>query len=126
MHPENYHFTKEHEWINLEGDKGTVGITDYAQKQLGDIVFVELPSEGDTVQKGKPFGVVESVKSVSDLYAPLTGRVARVNTRLTDEPELVNQDPYGEGWLIVVEVTDPAEAEGLMSLAEYESLTGKS
>lgn len=125
MHPENYLFTKEHEWIHLEGDKGTVGITDYAQKQLGDIVYVELPKEGGMVQAGKPFGVVESVKSVSDLYAPLSGRVVRVNARLSDEPELINHDPYGDGWMIVVEVTNPDEAQRLMSLAEYQSLVGE-
>lgn len=125
MHPENYHFTKEHEWIHLEGDKGTIGITDYAQKQLGDIVYVELPKEGEVVQAGKPFGTVESVKSVSDLYAPLSGRVTKVNARLNDEPELINRDPYGQGWMIEIEVTNPDEAQRLMSLAEYQSLVGE-
>jgi glycine cleavage system H protein len=120
--PEDLRYTREHEWIRVEGGEGVVGITDYAQQQLGDVVFVELPAVGTEVVRGRPFGVVESVKSVSDLYAPVSGRVVRVNQRLADAPELVNRDPYGEGWMIAVAVADPSEVEALLGAAEYRSL----
>jgi glycine cleavage system H protein len=118
--PEDLKYTKEHEWVLIEGGTATVGITDYAQDQLGDIVFVELPAVGDKVSKEDAFGVVESVKAVSDIYAPLSGKVIEVNDDLPDDPEMLNEDPYGDGWIIRIELTDPDEIEDLMTAAEYE------
>jgi len=118
--PEDLKYTKEHEWVLIEGGTATVGITDYAQDQLGDIVFVELPAVGDKVSKEDAFGVVESVKAVSDIYAPLSGKVIEVNDDLPDDPEMLNEDPYGDGWIIRIELTDPEEVEDLMTSAEYE------
>jgi len=118
--PEDLKYTKEHEWVLIEGGTATVGITDYAQDQLGDIVFVELPAVGDKVSKEDAFGVVESVKAVSDIYAPLSGKVIEVNDDLPDDPEMLNEDPYGDGWIIKIELTDPEEVEDLMTSAEYE------
>ncbi|BAS29446.1 glycine cleavage system protein GcvH [Limnochorda pilosa] len=117
--PEDLKYTDEHEWIRLEGNRATVGITDYAQDQLGDVVYVDLPSVGQQVKPGDGFAVVESVKSVSDVYAPLEGRVAQVNQSLADAPEKINQDPYGDGWIAVIEVADPAAVAGLMDAAAY-------
>ncbi|MBT9258405.1 MAG: glycine cleavage system protein GcvH [Clostridiales bacterium] len=117
--PSNLLYTEEHEWVLVEGKKARVGITDYAQDQLGDVVYVELPEPGTRIEKGKPFGVVESVKSVSDLYAPVTGTVLRVNESLVDEPEKVNQSPYDEGWMLEVELEDPEELEDLLSPQAY-------
>lgn len=124
MVPEDLRYTREHEWIRVEGGRGVVGITHYAQTQLGDVVYVELPPEGREVRAGEPFGVVESVKSVSDLYAPVSGRVVAVNPRLADAPELVNQDPYGEGWMIAVELSDPSELDRLLDAPGYRALIG--
>lgn len=118
--PDDLRYTKEHEWIRLEGNTATVGITDYAQDQLGDIVFVELPEEGEAVKSGETFGVVESTKSVSDLYAPIAGKVTASNDPLLDAPELINDDAYGEGWMIKLEVSDPSELESLLSAAAYQ------
>ena len=118
--PEELKYTKEHEWVLIEAGTATVGITDYAQDQLGDIVFVELPAVGDKVSKEDAFGVVESVKAVSDIYAPLSGKVIEVNDDLPDDPEMLNEDPYGDGWIIRIELTDPDEIEDLMTAAEYE------
>lgn len=118
--PEDLKYTKEHEWVLIEGGTATVGITDYAQDQLGDIVFVELPAVGDKVSKEDAFGVVESVKAVSDIYAPLSGKVIEVNDDLPDDPEMLNEDPYGDGWIIRIELTDPAEIEDLLTSVEYE------
>ncbi len=118
--PEELKYTKEHEWVLVEGNVATVGITDYAQDQLGDIVFVELPAIGDKVSKEDAFGVVESVKAVSDIYAPVSGKVVEVNDDLPDNPEMVNEDPYGDGWIIKIEMNDPEELQDLMSAAEYE------
>ena len=118
--PEELKYTKEHEWVLIEAGTATVGITDYAQDQLGDIVFVELPAVGDKVSKEDAFGVVESVKAVSDIYAPLSGKVIEVNDDLPDDPEMLNEDPYGDGWIIRIELTDPEEIEDLMTSAEYE------
>jgi glycine cleavage system H protein len=118
--PAGLKYTREHEWAKIEGDRARVGITAYAQEQLGDVVFVELPKVGAKVTAMKPFGVVESVKAVSDLYAPLSGEVVEVNAGLPKKPELVNQDPYGEGWMIVIELADPKEVDGLMDAAAYE------
>ncbi len=120
--PENLKYTKEHEWAKVEGDVAIVGITDFAQDQLSDIVYVELPEVGAKVRQGEPFGTVEAVKAVSDLYSPVTGEVIEVNQKLADQPELVNQDPYGEGWMIKVKLQDPSEVERLMSAEEYKKL----
>lgn len=112
-------YTKEHEWAKVEGNRVRVGITDYAQHQLGDVVYVELPKPGTKVEHMKAFGVVESVKAASDLFSPVSGSVAEANSRLENEPELVNHDPYGEGWMIVVEPTNMGELDNLMSADEY-------
>ena len=117
--PENLRFSQEDEWARLEGSRITVGITDYAQSQLGDIVFVELPEVGRTVEKGEPFGVIESVKAVSDLYAPISGEIVEVNTDLADRPEQVNEDCYGDGWMITIEIEDEAEYQGLLDAKGY-------
>lgn len=114
--PEDLRYTEDHEWLRKDGQ---VGITDFAQDQLGDVVFVELPEVGRTLKKGEAFGVVESVKSVSDLFAPLAGKVARVNQQLVDHPELINHDPYGQGWLIALEGVDPDEVSSLLDAAAY-------
>ena len=119
-YPAELRYTREHEWAKVEGKRARVGITHYAQDQLGDVVFVELPKVGAKVTQMQTFGVVESVKAVSDLFAPLTGTVVEVNQDLTREPERVNRDPYGGGWLIVVELANPAEAEKLMTAPQYE------
>ncbi len=120
MNPKELRFTKEHEWAAIEEGVGRVGITDYAQKQLGDVVFVELPAIGRTLAQGGAFGVVESVKAVSDLFSPLTGEVIAVNQALLDSPQLINSDPYHEGWMIQIKLSRPEEIDVLMSSAEYE------
>ncbi len=117
--PEDLRYTREHEWVRLNGSTAIVGITDYAQDQLGEIVFVELPDEGETLVKDDSFGVVESVKSVSDIFSPLSGRVTEVNDPILDSPETINEEPYGEGWLIKVELSDANETEGLMTAESY-------
>ena len=119
MVPEDLKYTKEHEWLRLEGDTATIGITHHAQEEMGDLVFVELPAEGDSLATGKVFGTVESVKAVSELFAPVDGEVVGVNATLVDRPELVNQDAYGEGWMLKIRMA--GGAEGLMSAAEYQS-----
>jgi glycine cleavage system H protein len=119
-YPAELRYTREHEWAKIEGKRARVGITHYAQDQLGDVVFVELPKVGAKVTQLKTFGVVESVKAVSDLFAPVSGVVVEVNQELTQQPERVNRDPYGTGWLVVVELSNPAEAEKLMSAQQYE------
>ena len=123
--PAELKYTKEHAWVRVEGAGAVVGITDHAQKELGDIVFVETPKPGTALSQLKPFGVVESVKSVSDLHAPVSGAVTRVNDALAVTPEIVNKDPYGAGWLIAVALKEPAELEGLMTAGEYEAFVGK-
>lgn len=115
-------YTKEHEWVKVEGDVATVGITDYAQKQLGDVVFVELPQVETKVEQMKPFGVIEAVKAVSDLFSPLSGEVIEVNTQLESQSNLINSDPYGQGWIIKIKVKDPKELEALLSPADYRKL----
>jgi len=121
--PADLLYTEEHEWVRLEGDVAVVGITDYAQHELGDVVYVELPEVGSTVEQGKPFGVVESVKAASDLYAPVSGEVVEVNTALEDAPELVNNDPYGEGWMIKVRPSNwEAEKANLLDAEAYRRL----
>jgi len=117
--PEDLRYTDDHEWLRPAGSRATVGITRFAVDQLGDITLVDLPKVGATVTKGQSFGTVESVKSVSDLYAPVTGKVVAVNANLKDQPELVNAEPYGAGWLIELEVGDPAELSGLKNAAAY-------
>ncbi len=112
-------YTKEHEWILIEENVATIGITDFAQESLGDITYVQLPKEGETIQKNDTFGVVESVKAVSDLYAPISGRVVEVNHPLLEAPELINEDPYNEGWMLKVEMDETGDREGLMSSDEY-------
>ena len=121
MNPQDCKYGKEHEWVRLEGGLATFGITDYAQDQLGDIVYVELPPLGEILTQFDPFGVVESVKAASDLYAPLSGEVVEVDAELAEHPEFVNQDPYGKGWMIKVEPSDEAELDQLMSVEEYEN-----
>jgi len=123
--PENLKYTQDHEWILVEGDQVTVGITDFAQQELGDIVFVDVDSEGSTVEGGEAFGSIEAVKTVSDLIAPCTIDVEEVNAELEDAPELVNQDPYGKGWIIKGKVADAAAIEGLLSAADYKALVEK-
>ncbi|HBO85091.1 MAG: glycine cleavage system protein H [Deltaproteobacteria bacterium GWC2_42_11] len=117
--PKELRYSKEHEWAKIEGSIVTVGITDYAQDSLGDVVYVELPSEGSTVTKEETFGVVESVKAVSDLYSPVSGKVIEVNDALVDSPEVINDDPYGDAWMIKVEIISPAEIEELLAADEY-------
>ena len=120
--PADLQYTREHEWAKVEGDRARIGITAFAQEQLGDVVFIELPKVGARVTALKTFGVVESVKAVSDLFAPVSGKVVEVNADLATRPETVNADPYGQGWMIVVELADPKELGGLLSPAGYEAL----
>lgn len=119
--PADLRYTKEHEWARIEGTSVTIGITDFAQEELGDVVFVELPDTGAALETAGTFGVVESVKAVSDLYVPLSGTVTAVNTQLEERPELVNTSPYDEGWMIVIEIANPAEVDDLLSAADYQS-----
>jgi glycine cleavage system H protein len=121
MYPADCKYTKEHEWIKVTGDTGRVGITDYAQKQLGDVVYLELPQVGRTLQQGETFGTVESVKAVSELYSPVTGEVTAVNTDLVEHPEQVNSDPHGS-WMVEIRVAAPAELDALLPLGDYEQL----
>lgn len=119
-YPETFRYTKEHEWVAVDGDIATVGITDYAQKELGDVVFVELPEIGKKVKQGEPLGSVESVKAVSDVYSPVSGEVVEINTQLQTEPQLINQDPHGKGWIARLKIEEPDELAGLMTAGEYE------
>lgn len=121
--PPDLRYTREHEWAKVEGDRARIGITAFAQEQLGDVVFVELPKVGAKVTAMKTFGVVESVKAVSDLFAPVTGEVVEVNALLPKKPELVNSDPYGQGWMLVIRMSSPKEIDGLMSAGDYDKLT---
>jgi glycine cleavage system H protein len=120
--PTDLHYTRDHEWIRVDGTEATVGITQYAADQLGDIVFVELPESGRDLEEAKPFGVVESVKAVSDLFAPISGEVKSTNDALSNEPELVNRDPYGAGWMIRMTVADPAQLDDLLDGPGYDEL----
>jgi len=120
-YPANFRYTKEHEWVSVEGGVATVGVTDYAQGELGDVVFVELPKIGAKLETGKSFGNVESVKAVSEIYAPAAGEVTAANAELTDKPELLNSDPHGAGWLVKIKLANPAEVHGLMDGAAYEA-----
>ena len=122
--PAELRYTKEHEWIRVEGDVAYVGITDYAQSELGEIVFVDINTEGETVAQNEVFGSVEAVKTVSDLNMPVTGEVLEVNEAINDQPELVNNDPYGEGWMIKIQVSNPAELDTLLDANAYKALIG--
>ncbi len=125
MYPDDLRYTREHEWIRVDGEECTIGITHYAQDELGDVVFVELPGVGGAVTRDEPFGAVESVKAVSDLFAPLTGEVIAQNDELDAAPELVNEAPYGAGWMIKIRLNDPDELAALMDAAAYEGLVNE-
>lgn len=124
QYPEELKYTEDHEWIRFDGDVATVGITDYAQGELGDIVYVDVNTVGDTLEKGDIFGSVEAVKTVSDLFLPISGEILEINPALDSAPELVNNDPYGEGWMIRFKVTNPGEADDLMTVDAYKELVG--
>ena len=121
MYPSELKYDKEHEWVRIEGEMATIGITHFAQDQLGEVVYVDLPAVGDTVTAGDTFGEIESVKSVSELFSPVSGEVVNVNDELDAAPEAINEDPYASGWMIEVKMSDPSEAGGLMSSADYEA-----
>ena len=120
MYPDDVKYTKEHEWIKIEGDRGRVGITDYAQKQLGDVVYVELPKVGADLKPLQVFGTIESVKAVSELFSPVGGKVLEVNPELESKPELVNEDPHGRAWMMVIQIANPGDLTGLLSAADYQ------
>jgi len=122
--PENLKYTKDHEWIRLEGDVAFIGITDYAQSELGEIIFVEVETIGETLQEGEVFGTVEAVKTVSEMFLPVDGEVIEFNEALTDQPELVNEDPYGKGWIVKIAVSNASQIDGLLSADEYQKLIG--
>jgi glycine cleavage system H protein len=123
--PENVKYTKDHEWIRVEGNFGWIGVTDYAQGELGDVVFVELPKVGTQVVQGKSFGTIEAVKAVSDLYAPVGGEIVELNKAIHDSPEVVNKDPYAEGWMVKIKIANKKELDTLLDAAAYKKLTGK-
>ena len=124
MYPENFRYTKEHEWVRVDGDVGTIGITDHAQQELGDIVYVDLPKQGARVTQGGTLGSVESVKAVSDIYAPVSGEVIGINAALADTPEKLNADPHGEAWLVRIKLSAPSEIDKLLSAADYQAYIG--
>lgn len=123
--PENLKYSKEHEWVKVDGNKAYIGITEFAQSELGDIVFVELPDDDEDIEQGSTFGSVESVKTVSDLYAPVTGQILEINEELEDSPESVNESPYDKGWMLLVELSDTSELDSLMSAQEYEDMVSE-
>lgn len=123
--PDDLKYSKEHEWVRMEGDEATIGITEFAQDELGDIVYVETPGVGDNVKQNEQFGVVESVKTVSDLFSPVSGEVTAINDEVVSSPELVNKDSYGAGWIIKVKPSDPSELDALLSAADYKTMIGK-
>ncbi|HEY3318747.1 MAG TPA: glycine cleavage system protein GcvH [Coriobacteriia bacterium] len=125
MYPSDLKYAKEHEWVRVDGDTATIGISDFAQDQLGEVVYVDLPSEGDEATAGDSFGEIESVKSVSELFAPVSGEIVKVNDALDDAPETVNEDPYGEGWMIVVKLSDPSQLDELMDSSAYEAFVAE-
>lgn len=125
MYPENYRYTKEHEWVLVEGDTGTMGITFHAQKELGDIVYVDLPQAGATIEQGKTIGSVESVKAVSDIYSPVSGEVIASNEELSTAPEKLNEDPHGAAWLVKIRLSAPGEINNLMSASDYQAYIGE-
>lgn len=120
MYPEDYRYTEEHEWLKVDGDTATVGITDFAQQELGEVVFVEMPEPGETFDAGEEIGSIESVKAVSDIYAPVACEIVEVNGELDDSPEVVNEDPHGKGWLVKIKITDASEVDDLMDAAAYQ------
>ena len=124
MYPENYRYTKEHEWVHVEGDTGTIGITDHAQQELGDIVYVDLPKPGTHLDQGKTLGSVESVKAVSDIYAPVSGEVVEINPLLSTAPEKLNEDPHGDAWLVKIKLSAPDEIKRLLSAEDYQNYVG--
>jgi glycine cleavage system H protein len=124
MYPENFRYTKEHEWVLADGDAGTIGITDHAQQELGDIVYVDLPKVGTRIDAGKSLGSVESVKAVSDIYAPVSGEITEINESLADAPEKLNRDPHGDAWLVKIRLSNPEEIQRLMSAADYQTYVG--
>jgi len=121
--PEDLHYSKDHEWVRVDGDQAIIGITDYAQNSLGDVVYVELPKAEDQFAANEPFGSVESVKAVSEVFTPIAGTVVKINESLADEPETVNSDPYGVGWMIRLKMSNPGEVDSLLTAAEYEDFT---
>jgi glycine cleavage system H protein len=123
--PEVLKYTKDHEWIKVEGNTGIIGITDYAQGELGDVVFVDINPDLSEIKMGDAFGTIEAVKTVSDLYAPVDGKVIELNTKLNDEPQLVNSDPYGEGWLVKIEISNPAQLNDLLNSSDYKAQLGQ-
>jgi glycine cleavage system H protein len=125
MYPDHFHYTREHEWVSIEGEIGTIGITDHAQHELGDIVYVDLPRIGDVAAQGKTIGSVESVKAVSDIYSPVSGEVVEINETLTEKPEKLNEDPHGAAWLLKVRLSAPGEIKGLLTAADYRSYLGE-
>lgn len=124
-YPEELYYTKDHEWLRVEGDEGTIGITEFASDALGDVVYVELPDVGEKFQQGKPFGSVESVKSVNELFIPISGEIVAINSELVDAPELVNNAPYGQGWMIRVKIGAKTEIDALLTSSEYEDFVAE-
>ena len=124
MYPDNFRYTKEHEWVLADGDAGTIGITDHAQQELGDIVYVDLPKVGTRIDAGKSLGSVESVKAVSDIYSPVSGEITEINESLADAPEKLNTDPHGDAWLVKIRLRNPEEIQHLMTAADYQSYVG--
>ncbi len=122
--PANMRYTKDHEWIRVEGNTGVIGITDYAQGELGDVVFVELPAVGTKLEQGKQFGTIEAVKTVSDVFAPVSGQIIEINPTLKDSPEIVNKEPYGGGWMVKINITDKSELTNLLDAAKYQEMVG--
>ncbi len=120
--PDNIKYTKDHEWLKIEGNEALIGITDFAQNELGDIVFIEVETEGETLDKEEAFGTIEAVKTVSDMFMPVSGEVIEFNAELEDKPELINQDPYGEGWIIKINITNTDEIDDLLSVNEYKEI----
>ncbi len=123
--PENLKYTNDHEWIKVEGNNGVIGVTEYAQGELGDVVFVDIDPNISEIKKGESFGTIEAVKTVSDMYAPCSGKVLELNKELTDNPEFINNDPYGKGWMIKIEINDPSELNDLLNDKAYKSLIGQ-
>ena len=123
--PENLKYTKEHEWVSMDGDVATIGVTEFAQSELGDIVFVEIETEGETIDQNEVFGTIEAVKTVSDLFMPISGEIVAINTDLEDAPESVNESPYENGWMIKIKASDLSEVDGLMDATAYKSLIGQ-
>jgi glycine cleavage system H protein len=120
MYPEDYLYSKDHEWISVQDSEGTVGITDYAQHELGDVVYVDLPEVGDSLEANEPFGSVESVKAVSEIFAPVSGEIIEINSKLLDSPEMINESPHEQAWMVKLRLTNPDEIRGLLSAEEYE------